>query len=238
MKPQISVILWCFSRGKELAHALPKWLKQEGVEYEVVIAAGPEIERIDHPRVRYIDGPPPPKMGRAYNLLTEAARGDTLLITQADMEVNDPHQLERMYRQSNALTLVSEKFIKHGKREMGIYLQFLMAPKAKILEVGGWAEIYDCPALAAHEDTDLMCRLLRAGMDLDFIETPEEIGVYHMHHEVDYYSWEYQERIKNGRAIFQMRNKEGIISLVIKQFAKHMREKRRVQMIGDGYVQN
>jgi len=234
----ISILIWCYSRQKFLDHTLPKWLEQTGVDYEIVIAAGPEVKRIDHPRVRYIDGPPPPKMGRAYNLLLEAAKGDTLLITQADMEVNDPNQLARMYARCNDFTMVSERFFKNGTREMGIFLQFMMVSKRRVIEVGGWAEVYDCPALAAHEDTDLMCRLLSAGLDLVWEETPEDKGVFHMHHGVPYDSDHYKMRIANGKAVFKLRNETGIISLVIKNFAKHMREKRRMQMIGDGYAEN
>jgi glycosyltransferase involved in cell wall biosynthesis len=232
----ISVLLWCYSRQNHLDLTLPKWLAQTGVDFELVIGCGPSIKLPDDKRIRRIEAPPPPKMGRAYNLLLEAANGDTLLVTQADMEVNDPEQLARMYAKSNYSTMVTEKFFKNGKRDSGIFLQFMMIPKQRVIDVGGWAEVYDCPALAAHEDTDLMCRLLTAGMDLIFFETPEDKGVYHIHHGTPYDSDHYKVRIANGKAVFNSRNKLGIISLVIKMFARHMREKREGKLMGSGYA--
>ena len=223
----ISVILWCYSRQEHLDLTLPKWLLQTGIDYEIIVGCGPSIKLPDDKRIRRVEAPPPPKMGKAYNQLLAEAKGDMILVTQADMEVNDPSQLANMYARANALTMVSERFFKNGKREMGIFLQFIMIPKDKLLEVGAWAEVYDCPALAAHEDTDLMCRLLRSGMDLQFMETPEDIGVYHIDHPTPYESEVYKMRIANGKAVFKMRNETGIISLVIKNFAMHMRNKRR-----------
>jgi hypothetical protein len=72
-------------------------------------------------------------------------------------------------------------------------------------------------------------------MDLIFFETPEDKGVYHIHHGTPYGSDEYKVRIANGKSVFNSRNKLGIISLVIKMFARHMREKREARLIGGGY---
>jgi glycosyltransferase involved in cell wall biosynthesis len=234
----ISILLWCWDRQKFIDHTLPKWLEQVGVDFEVVISAGPNIKLIDHPRVRYIIAYPPPKMGANYNALLKAAKGDTLVITQADIEVNDPHQLERMAAMCDDWTMVSEKFFKDGKRVLGTYLQFLMIKKRLVEEVGGWYEAYDCPAVAAHEDTDLMCRLLRKDLSLKFIETPEDKGVYHMHHGTPYSSEQYQLRVRNGNWIYHQRNPEGILALITKQISRHLRDKRHIQLTGMGYDRN
>jgi hypothetical protein len=234
----ISVIFWCHDRQKHLDHVLPFWLKQEGVDYEIIVGCGPSIKLPDDKRIRRVEAPPPPKMGRVYNLLLQAAIGDTLLITQADLEVNDPHQLERMAAMCDDWTMVSEKFFKDGKRVLGTYLQFLMIKKHLVEEVGGWYEAYDCPAVAAHEDTDLMCRLLRKDLSLKFIETPEDKGVYHMHHGTPYSSEQYQLRVRNGNWIYHQRNPEGILALITKQISRHLRDKRHIQLTGMGYDRN
>lgn len=224
----ISVIFWCYSRQEHLNAVLPKWLEQQGVDYEIVIGCGPDIKLPDDKRIVRIAAPPPPKMGRAYNLLLAKAKGEILLITQCDLEVNDPLQLVRMTEYLKPRTIVSERFFKDGNRQAGCFLQFLMARKADIEAVGAWYEAYDCPCYVGHEDSDLIARLLESGINLKLIETPGDRGVYHIHHAQNHIFGNdiLADRIKNGKALYGSRHDTGVLSLYVKQFARNMREMR------------
>ena len=234
----ISVLIWNYSRHKEMAYCLPKWLEQVGVDYEIIIAAGPDIVRIDSPKCRYIPAYPPPKMGANYNALLQAAKGDKILVTQADMEVNDPEQLKRMADICRDGVMVSEKFFKEAQtgadgvlrpiRQPGIFLQFLMVTRKDLAEAGGWWEYWDCPAVAAHEDTDLICRLVRNGVELEWTETPEDKGVYHLHHSTPYLSASYAMRVKNGLHIYKERNPIPLLKMLIDQKVKRIYGPKRI----------
>lgn len=225
MPNKISVLTWCYSREDVLNHTLQKWLypKQEGVSVEFIIGRGPGI---GYPftatecrgELKWVDTPNL-KMCEDYNAMARAATGDILLITQCDMEVNSPTQLKRMAELCNDDIIVTERFFRDGKRDIGLFCQFLMVTKKRFMEVGGFCELFDNPESAAHEDADLVSSLLEAGCNLKRIETPKEEGVYHISHpRPDYVNDPVMlKRLHKGAEIYNSRHKEGIMSLYAKQ---------------------
>lgn len=220
----ISVITWCYSRQEMLNITLPKWTTQKGVDYELVVGIGPNIcvPPLGATNVQIIDTPDK-LFCNSYNKLVSHAKGDTLLITQCDMEVNSDTQLKRMYELCNDRTMVTEKFFKDGKRDNGIYAQFLMVKKQSYTKVGGFCELYDNPESGAHEDSDLVASLLELGIDIKMISTPKEEGVYHIDHpRPDYINDKVMlKRLAKGREIFNSRHKMGIMALYAKQIMRN-----------------
>ena len=225
--PLISVLIYCYSRQKHLDLTLPKWVDQEGVDYEVIVGKGPGIGVPEHPRVKTIDIPQQ-RFNWAYNQILGAAKGEILLITQCDMEVNSKTQLKRMYDTWNPRRMVTEKFFKDGKRDNGLYLQFMMVAKEAVVKAGGWCELYDNPETAAHEDADLVATMLENGLDIYHTETAEEEGVYHINHpRPDYHGDPTMViRLKKGKELFDSRHKQGIMALYARQFARMLMQKR------------
>lgn len=222
----ISVLTWSYNRQGMYNITLPLWLKQEGVEFEIIAGHGPNVTvPNDHRIVPVLT--PELKMCRAYNTLLAAAKGDMLLITQADMQVNDPKQLLRMFSAWTPGTMVTERFFKDGKRDIGIHLQFMLVEKKEVVKAGGWCEGFDFAGLVCCEDADLCSTMLENGLNYLPIETPEEIGVYHIHHErPDYFSPEMIEKTKRAKAFYDTRHKAPHAALYAKQFARMMMAKR------------
>lgn len=222
---KISVLTWCHSRQHYLNATLGAWMEQRDVNYEIVVGRGPSIKVPEHWHDPLIKTTVVEKLGinRAYNQIMAAASGDILLITQCDMMVTDPYQLSKMLAKWDERKMVTEKFMKEGKRDQGIYLQFMMVSKRAVEAVGGWYEGYDCPCTAAHEDADLVCRLMRHGLDLEMIESPADKTVYHFDHpKPDYVNDPVVvERIKNGKAFFNSRNPEGVMKLYANQMVRN-----------------
>lgn len=205
---------------------LPKWLDQEGVDYEIIAGIGPDIyipfagKQLDH-RITVVDTPRL-KMCESYNAMLKAATGDILLITQCDMEVNSPTQLKRMLEVCDENTMVTEKFFNKGKRDKGVYLQFMMVYRKNINLAGGWCELYDSPESAAHEDADLVATMLEQGMKFKHIETPEDEGVYHLEHpRPDYINDPVMlKRLAKGYSIYKSRHEYDLPLLYYKQMVK------------------
>lgn len=232
----ISVINWCHSRQAELDITLPLLLKQEGVEYEIIMVVGPDIntpEKFDHPVIKRVhDGQDASKglnIAKAYNLGAKVASGDTLFLTQCDMQINSPTQLKRMYELLNGNNVVTEKFFKKGQRDPGTYLQCCMVRKEHYDKAGGIYEGYGYPAdNAGHEDGDLMATWLEMGLDLDHTETDLDEGVYHIDHPMPDYlnDPDMKRKLENAKKIFWSRHKEGVLSLYGKQVARRLMARR------------
>lgn len=236
----ISVLIQCFDRQALLDQTLPMWLKQEGVDYEICLAIGPNIkvpEKWDMPAIRMVRIPSV-KMGYAYNCLLNIAKGDILLITQCDMQPRSTTQLKRMLDMMRDDNMVSERhFTQHPFdkdvmiRAPGIYLQCLMVRTKDVKAVGGWAEVYDCPAVAAHEDADMIARLFKHGVNLDFLCTPQDYGVHHLWHERPDYERDtmLRHRVANGFRIYQERNgKDNVVAMYTRQLARNLTRTRRI----------
>lgn len=239
----ISVMFLCYGDSKGVRQGildttLPGWLKQEGVEYEIVVGKGPSIKLPEHPRLRYINiidakgnwdsvNIPQSIYCRAHNQLWRACKGEILLTTQADIQVNSPTQLKRMLEKCERTTMVTEKFFKKGARDHGLFLQCCMVYKDAIDMAGGWCELYDNPNIAACEDGDLVATMLEQGMNIAHTETPEEEGVYHIDHPMpDYFTEPFRSRVINGQKLFDSRHKQGLTALYTKQFIRNLMAKR------------
>ena len=228
-KHKISVLTWCQTRQHYLNATLGAWMEQKDVDYEIVVGRGPNVHVPEHWNDPLVKTTVINKLGinNAYNRIMAAASGDILLITQCDMMVIDPCQLRKMLDRWNERTMVTEKFMKEGKRDQGVYLQFMMVAKSAVEAVGGWYEGYDCPTTAAHEDADLVCRLMRHGLDLEMMESPTDKTVYHLDHpKPDYFNDPVVlERLKNGKALFDSRNPEGVMHLYAKQMVRNLAQR-------------
>jgi GT2 family glycosyltransferase len=225
----ISILTLCYSRQEMLNATLPLWQRQKGVDFEIIVGAGPGISVPNAPRIKYVHIPKF-KLNNAYNKLLSVARGEQVLITQSDVQVNDTLQLKRMLDKWNPRNMVSERIWKEGKRDAGVYLYCLLVDRSAVIDVGGWYEGFDCPATAAHEDADLVARLLEQGQNMSLIETPLEHGVFHIDHpKPDYHSDPIMlDRLHNGHAVYKSRHSESLMQLYVKQFCRNMMEKRLV----------
>ena len=222
----ISILTWSYDRQGMYDITLPLWLKQEGVEFEIIAGHGPKVTvPIDDKIVPVLTTEF--KMCKAYNALLAKSKGDMLLITQADMQVNDPKQLARMLSVWTPGTMVTERFFKNGKRDVGIHLQFMLVEKKEIVKAGGWCELFDFSGLVCCEDADLCSSMLENGCNYLPIETPEDIGVYHIHHErPDYQSPEMIAKAATALKFYRGRHKDYHSVLYAKQFAMMMMAKR------------
>jgi hypothetical protein len=222
---KISVLIWCLTRQEMLNITLPRWLKQEGVDYEIILGHGKDIKWQPHPLIKPVLTDYDPtvnlKMCASYNAMLRAATGNILLYTQADMEVNSPTQLKRMLDLWSPGVMVQEKFFKNNKRDAGIYMQFLMVEKSAVEKIGGMCELYDSPDIVSHSDGDFMACLLKEGLTFKWLETGEADGggVYHIPHEVmDTKDPETARKIAIGFALHKSRHPEGgIMELFCRQ---------------------
>jgi glycosyltransferase involved in cell wall biosynthesis len=225
----ISVLTWCFSRQKYLDLTLPTWLGQRGVDFEVVVGLGPEMEVVPHPRVKRVYTPNA-AISEAYNKLIDAASGDVLLLTQSDIEINDKYQLKKMSELCKKDLAVSDRVIMDGKRDPGTYLYCLMIYKEIMGKVGGWFEEFDKGV--SYEDTDLIARILEAGTNIKIIKTPEDDAPRHLHH----YRPPYHDpdpplraKIERNKALFYSRRKKPLTQLWAEQHARMLTEKTKCQ---------
>lgn len=225
----ISVLTWCHSRQETLNKTLPLWLKQEGVDYEIVLGHGPDIKFKFHPKIKPVPTPNC-KMCESYNKMLREARGELLLITQCDMEVTDTSQLKRMAQRWYPGAMVSEKCFKAGRRDPGIYLLFLLIAKKDIEDIGGWCELYDGPDTLAHEDSDMIASLLEKGIQFEFMETPPESAVYHLDHPRPDYNGDpvLAAKVAHGFEIYNSRhNRKSVLELFVKQFSRRLIQKSK-----------
>lgn len=222
----ISVLVWNYNRPDMLEATIPKWLAQEGVEYEIVLGHGPSIKPPVNAKIRPVLTPNL-RLGQSYNKLIQEAKGEYLLLTQSDMEVNDPHQVQRMLEVCKPGYMVTERFFKNGVRDAGVHLQFMLVRKEDMVAIGGWCEMYDNPDMCAYEDSDVVARLMNRGLKFKMLETPPDKGVYHIWHPApDYVNDRVVcARVENAKELFFSRHGKGIWQIYAEQFARMMTEK-------------
>jgi glycosyltransferase involved in cell wall biosynthesis len=233
--PLVSVIFWCHSRQEHIDITIPKWLEQVDVDYEVVVLHGPGMKFPSNPRLRTIlspigvNGAYLSGLCKAYNTLLKEAKGDIILTTQADIEINSPTQIRRMVDLCTPNQLVSDRIIKDDVRDPGIYCYCLMGYKSAFESVGGWCELYDAPDSIAHEDADLVASMLENGHSLRIITTPDDEAPRHIRHpRPDYYSEPFKSRVAKGYQTFKSRHKDNLMTIYAKMFAKNMMRNRRL----------
>lgn len=219
----ISVLMQCFSRQAHLDETLPLWLKQEGVEYEICVARGPEVkvpEHWAHPAIRTTFAESV-KICKAYNNMIAMAKGDKLLFTQCDFKVYSPTQLKRMEEMWSPGTIVSERVFINGQRTPGIFLHCTLVEKSAIEKAGGLCELFDADDVAAHEDSDLVATLLENGLNFKWLETPADEGVWHIPHDrPDYHTDPVMlAKLKRGKEIYDRRHEKTVLELYARQFA-------------------
>ena len=224
----ISVLIWCYSRQKMLDLTLAGWLKQESVDFEIVLGVGPGIVTSPTgPINSVIVDTPDCKMGKAYNAMMAAAHGDMLLITQSDMEVNSPTQLRRMLELWEPGKMVNEVFFKEGKRfAPPVFLQCMLVEKSLVVNAGAWDEFYDDGY--AYEDSSLVSRMLEAGGSFVFLETDDKEGVYHIDHEKpNINDKDVTSRLNRNKAYYRAHHAESIME----KYAKGILTARKVRHI-------
>lgn len=224
MAPLISVLNWCYSRQELLDITLPLLMRQEGVEFEIIMGHGPGVkipEHWTHPVIKPVFTPVL-DINKAYNALWPVAKGEVLFLTQCDMQITSPTQLKRMLDKWNGRNMVTERFFKKGKRDSGMYLQCCMVGKKDMEKVGGWCELYGAPDMAGHEDGDLVATFLENGLDIERMETPFEEGVFHIDHPMPDYVGDpvMVKRLENAKKLYWSRHGEGVMSLYAKQLAR------------------
>ena len=224
----ISVILWCRGRQEMLDHTLPKWLGQTGVDYEIVIGCGQGVSVFPNPRVFTVDcgndG-----LCKSVNRVIRASKGDLLLLADCDMEVNSPTQLARMLAAWAPHKMVTEKFFRDGKRDMGLFRQFMLVSKAAVLSVGGYCELYDDPTMYGFEDSELVCALFESGLRYEIMETPEDEAVYHVDHpRMDITDPIVKARLDKAKALFDSRHAKGPMHNLLTQKFESMSTARKL----------
>lgn len=180
---KISVVFLAWSRQDILDITLPLWTQQRGVDYEVVVAHGPDAKIPIHPRIRgvlvdhccYTHG---------TNAAIAASKGDVVLLTQADLELNSCHHLLNMLRMLKPGHMVSHKHFNEGKRHSGIYAHCLMVHKQDIIDIGGGFDVAFCPLnkMYAFDDAALVSSLLERGIQLDFHSADSDHSMHHIAH--------------------------------------------------------
>ena len=223
----ISVLTWTYNWQEMFDITIPCLLAQEGVEFEIVAGCGPSITLPKDERIRRIDIEGKGKCA-AYNRLIDEAKGDILFLTQADMQLGSKTQLQRMLGYLGPKIMVTERFWKYRQRDCGMYHQCMLIHKKEVVDAGKCDEAFDDPSMYAFEDTDLIARLLKNGMNFKIITTEGDDGVFHIDHpQVDLTCPIMQARINKGRALYNKKHdSESILSLYGKQVARRLMEKR------------
>jgi glycosyltransferase involved in cell wall biosynthesis len=223
----VSILLLNIGRPEMYDITMPKWLAQEGVEFEIIYGHGPLVPVPDDPRVKPI---PMDKFAMCanYNRLLAEAKGEFLLVTQSDMEVNDPRQIAKMAEAWRPGRMVTERFIKDGKRDPGIFIQFMYIKRE---DFEPWCEDYDNPEVYGCEDSDIVCRLLRKGMRYTILETEDDLAVRHIWHpSPDYTIKANMDKVVKAKELLFKRQGSGIYRIFAEEFAKQMMEKRHAQV--------
>jgi glycosyltransferase involved in cell wall biosynthesis len=221
----ISILTWSYNRQEMWDITIPAWLKQEGVEFEIVAGYGPGIKGPKDPRVNYVFTPEL-RIGQAYNLLIKAAKGNVLMLTQADMQVNSPHTLKRLYDMLEPGFMVTEKFIKDSKRDYGLFLQMNMMYKADLEAVGGWDEIFDGPDTQAFEDSHIVASLIERGICYKHLTQNDDDATRHIDHpKPDFLrDTEVLKRMAYARKNYLARHKYHLPVLYYKQLVNQRRK--------------
>jgi GT2 family glycosyltransferase len=168
----ITIISVCHSRQGNLERVIPLWLAQEGIDFDIVVAVGPDMPRTPYPKVTYIDaGPwgnfmddnPPGGLSTSYNLAYKAAKGDYLFVTFSDMMMPDPRYIAKLAKYAGPNKIVTRQLIRaDGGLDEGLWMHGMLVDKALLDKSGGWDPFYNCNW--AWEDTDFSHGLVAAGV--------------------------------------------------------------------------
>lgn len=223
----VSVLLLNIGRPEMAPLTMPKWLAQEGVEFEIIYGHGPAVPVPLDPRIKPVLFEKF-AMAKCYNRLLEGAKGEFILISQSDMEVNDTRQIAKMLEAWKPGYMVTERFIKNDQRDAGIFIQFMLIRREDFIRAGGWCEEYDSPDLYGCEDSDVVCRLIKSGMKYKILESPDDTAVRHIWHpSPDLSDPVVRAKIDRARELLFRRQGGGIYGIFAREFARMMMEKRR-----------
>lgn len=180
----ISIVSICHDRQYCLDEVLPSWLAQEGIEFEIVIVAGPTIKRIDHPKVTYVDWPTKELTGVcvAWNVGYKAAKYDIIYSCYSDMVLQDKRYIARFLAHYGPNRIVNRQMIRaDGSLDEGIWCYGFLVGKDLIAKSGGWDERYD--GGYAWEDGHMMHSLVNAGGELSILKVaPKGRELRHVDH--------------------------------------------------------
>jgi hypothetical protein len=168
-----------------LDKTLPLWLAQEGVDLEILIAVGPDIKRIEHPRITYYNAPGKweymkiagCKLCESFNLLWPKTKGEQVFITYSDMAMPNPNHLAIMLAAWKPGRMVTHSL---GEMDCGIWTHGMLADRKLIEKSGGWDNFYDDGGWA-YEDSDFVSGLLAAGGEFHILKERKD-GLYHIDH--------------------------------------------------------
>ena len=202
----ISVVLACStSRQSMIDVTMPLLLAQKDLKdpFEIIIACDnqlklPEDYRIGRIPITMKDGVfcLPSSMNDGIN----AASGDIILLTLADMAFRNPFQLANMLASLKDNAFVTERFChSDGTVDLGLYAQCLMIRKEDLKSVGCFNTDYDgLPG----EDGELVTSLLEKGLEMIRQRSPND-GVHHLYHKrTDWTTTENVAKIRKSKDIF------------------------------------
>ena len=177
----ISLVSVCYSRALDLS--MPSWLCQEGVD-EIIVVVGPEINRVMHPKVTYIDWPVTPFNGcnAAWNHGYKHATGDTIYSGYSDMVMLDKRYVAKLLNHYKPGRIVNRQAIRpDGSLDIGVWGYGVLFDKALLAKSGGWDVRYD--GGYAWEDAAFMHGLVKAGGELVILPPAKEgEGLKHIDH--------------------------------------------------------
>jgi hypothetical protein len=180
----ITIVSCCYSRADGIREALPSWLAQEGVDFDIVIVAGPEINRVTHPNITYIDWPVTPFNGTCigWNEGYKAARGPLIYTAYSDMVLQDKRYLARFLAHYKPNRIVNRQAIRpDGSLDIGVWGYGVLTSKELLERSGGWDTRYD--GGYAWEDAHFMHAMVRAGGELVILKAlPPDLGLRHVDH--------------------------------------------------------
>lgn len=160
----INVLIPCYSRQEQLNAILPMWLKQRGVEYSVIVGAGPDVVVPEHERVKVVRYSKYPITGLAslMNPLIDAADGDILCFVHGDMQAKTTGVLSAMLDRLTDRAMVTCGYINSdGEYCSGAWTHILMADKTLVVQAGKWDPAYD--GGIGWEDADFLTRMANLG---------------------------------------------------------------------------
>lgn len=217
----ISVVTIGSKSKQDMADStIPEWLKQRDVDFEVILVTD-EIVLPEHKNLRIIRPGTPFDFIKWYNLGFKEAKGNVIVITQIDMEVNHDHMLFNMFSKLEPGHMVSERFWKNDRRVSGLFCQMLMVWKKDLMKVGGYNEEF-C-GLCAWEDNYLMSALMENGVLLDLVSFDKEYATHHLWHATNYESPESIALQTKAKAIFDKRFSRSLLLTYARQYVLRKR---------------
>lgn len=179
----ISIVSTCYSRLEGLKQALPSWLAQEGIDFEIIIVVGPSVPQVPNPKIRYIEWPSKDFTGccEAWNVGYAAANGDIIYTAYSDMVLQDRQYIAKLQKHYKPGGIVNRQAVRpDGSLDIGVWCYGVLFDKALAVKSGGWDSGYD--GYYAWEDADFMHGLINAGGELVILK-PCDDGLLHIDHE-------------------------------------------------------